>query len=503
MPTSASTTRPFEADAFSVPRSRIDQLVFDRLAKLGIEPSKPCSDAVFVRRVYLDVIGELPTAQEAGAFLQDKTPNKRQLLVDSLLSREEYADYWAMKWCDLLRVKAEFPINLWPKAAQTYHRWIRTAIKENRPYDQFARELLLASGTNFYDPPANFYRALQNKQPQDIAKMVALTFMGERADKWPKARLAGLAAFFSQLSYKGTQEWKEEIVFLDPSKPFDASATFPDGTPAKVQPLQDPREVLAGWLVSDKNPSFSRNMVNRVWYWLLGRGIVQEPDDIRADNPPANPELLDYLQQEFVSSHYDLKHVYRLILNSQTYQLSSIHAGNDPLAAANFAFYPLRQLEAEVVIDALCQITGSTEKYSSLVPEPFIYVPEDERTVATADGNTTSSFLETFGRPARDSGLLTERNASPSAGQRLYMLNSSHIGQKIERSRKLGQLAPPRSTPREVINALYLTILSRYPTDAEFQVAAGYARQSRNGNRELMVDLAWALINGEEFIYRH
>jgi hypothetical protein len=500
--------RPFESGAVTTPRGKIDELVLGRLSQLGIEPAHLCSDAVFVRRAYLDVIGTLPTAQEARAFLSDRDPNKRSALIEHLLEREEFADYWAMKWSDLLRVKAEFPINLWPNAAQAYHRWIRASIRENKPYDQFVRELLTASGSNFRVPPVNFYRAMQNREPLGIAQTVALTFMGARAENWPKDRLAGMAVFFSQIDYKPTGEWKEEIVCFDPNHAVQPRGTaqmavFPDGTKARLAPDQDPREVFANWLIDAKNPWFARNIVNRVWSWLLGRGIIHEPDDIRPDNPPSNPELLAWLEKELVASHHDLKHIYRLILNSQTYQLSSIARDDDPRAAANFACYPLRRLEAEVLIDALCQITGTTEEYSSAIPEPFTFIPEDLRSIALPDGSITSSFLEMFGRPPRDTGLESERNNRPTAAQRLHLLNSSHIQRKIEQSPKLGPQMRARANPRQVVTGLYLTILSRFPTDEELKIVAAYAQPGGAKGREAAVDLAWALINSAEFLYRH
>ncbi|HEX2972772.1 MAG TPA: DUF1553 domain-containing protein, partial [Tepidisphaeraceae bacterium] len=439
-PASQPAITLFEQDASLTPDNPIDKLVLGRLEHLGIAPARLCSDAVFLRRVYLDVIGTLPTAQEARKFLLDRSPDKRRVLIDRLLQRDEFADYWAMKWSELLRVKAEFPINLWPNAVQTYHRWIRTSIQENKPYDRFVRELLTASGSNFRVPEVNFYRALQNREPQGIAQSVALTFMGTRAENWPKERLGGMAGFFAQIGYKSTAEWKEEIVFCDPAKApagTPLQAIFPDGTPARLAPGQDPREAFADWLVDAPNPYFTRAIANRVWAWLLGRGIIHEPDDIRPDNPASNPELLALLQRELVASHYDLKHLYRLILNSRTYQLSSIAQSTHPEAAANFAYYPLRRLQAEVLIDALCQITGTHEKYSSLTPEPFTFMPDNQRAVALADGSITSSFLEMFGRPPRDTGLESERNDRPTAAQRLHLLNSSHIQRKIEQSRLL------------------------------------------------------------------
>jgi hypothetical protein len=502
-----TVVNPYERDAAAIPQSRIDELVLGQLERLGIEPAHPCSDAVFVRRVYLDVIGTLPTTAEARAFLSDTDPNKRSVLIDRLLEREEYADYWAMKWSDLLRVKSEFPINLWPNAVQAYHRWIHTCLRENVPYDRFARELLTASGSNFRVPQVNFYRAVQSREPPALARAVALTFMGVRAENWPKDRLAGMAAFFAQVGYKSTDEWKEEIVFFDREKAtasgVSTTAVFPDGTSVQLSPEQDPREVFADWLIRPANPWFTRSIVNRVWSWLLGRGIIQEPDDIRPDNPPVNPELLVYLEQELVAAHYDLKHLYRLILNSRTYQQSFIPRTNRPEGDANFSHYPLRRLEAEVLIDALCQITGTAEQYSSPIPEPFTFIPEEERSIALADGSITSSFLETFGRSPRDTGLESERNNRTTAAQRLHLLNSSHIQRKIEQGPGLRALLQPGRRPQEVVTELYLTILSRFPTEEELKVLQGFTRPGAGNRRAAVVDLAWALINSPEFLYRH
>jgi hypothetical protein len=492
------------------PASPLDEAVFAKLKELNLKPAKLCSDPVFVRRVYLDVIGTLPTAEEAEAFLTETRGDKRRVLIDQLLGRKEFADYWAMKWSDVLRVKAEFPINLWPNAAQAYHRWIWTQVKENTPYDRFARELLTASGSNFRVPQVNFYRALQSRDPQALGQAVALTFMGCRAEKWPRERLMGLGVFFSELGYKKTAEWKEEIVFFDSLKAAqDATAgkfvasVLPDGTPLELNPARDPRAVFADWLITPSNPWFTRNAANRVWYWLLGRGIVQEPDDFREDNPPANSELLAYLEKELLGAKYDLKHLFRLILNSQTYQLSSVSRNAHPADEVHFARYPLRRLDAEVLIDALCQITGTTEEYSSLIPEPFTFMPEDQRSVALPDGSITSSSLEMFGRPPRDTGLEAERNNKPTSAQRLHLLNSSHVERKIERSPKLQALAlSSRDGPRKAIEKLYLTILSRYPTFDELKVVKDYA-DSTEGKKTIFFDLAWALINSTEFLCRH
>lgn len=500
---STSPANPFERASEPKPICKIDELVFAKLTALGIEPAHVCSDAVFVRRVYLDTIGTLPTATEARKFLQDRSPNKRRILIDQLLARDEFADYWTMKWCDLLRVKAEFPINLWPNAAQAYHRWIYTAVRDNLPYDQFARTLLTSSGSNFRIGPVNFYRAMQSKEPQSIARTVALTFMGTRTDKWSSDQLAGMTNFFSAVGYKATQEWKEEIVFFDPAKVTGTAANglFPDGQHTALSGDRDPREVFSDWLIRPENPWFTRAIVNRAWSWLLGRGIVHDVDDIRPDNPPVNPELLRYLEKQLVAEHYDLKQLFRLILNSETYQLSSVARSDRPEAEANFAYYAPRRLDAEVLIDALNQISGTTESYSSPIPEPFTFIPENQRSIALPDGSITSSFLEMFGRPSRDTGEESERNNRITATQRLHLLNSTQVQKKIEQGPKLQALLRAKKAPREIVTDLYYAILSRPPTEEERAAIGNYAKTTNSNTAG--IDLTWALINSTEFLYRH
>ena len=561
----------FESPTPPAPANQIDRIVFAKLSSLKIQPVL-CSDAVFVRRVYLDVIGTLPTAKEAGDFLLDpNTASKRRALIDRLLERDEFTDYWAMKWGDVLRIKAEFPVNLWPNAAQAYHHWVRASIAANKPYDQFVREMLTSSGSNFRVPPVNFYRAIQNRTPDGIAAAVALTFMGSRVESWPKDRPQGLAAFFSQIGYKPTREWKEEHVFWDPlhssalpaaggakaappppaageakaappppaageakaAPPPPAAgetkaappppvvsgplaAIFPDGKKILLLPNRDPREVFADWLITPKNPWFARSAVNRVWWWLLGRGIIHEPDDIRDDNPPSNPELLAYLEKEFVAGGYDLKKMYRLILNSNTYQLSSMPRLNTPQAEIQFATYPLRRLDAEVLIDAVNKITGTSDLYTSPIPEPFTYIPRDFPAIAIADGSITSPFLALFGRSARATGLENERENKPIPAQWLYMLNSSNIQVKMEQSPRLKPIFESKRKPAEIVEELYLTILSRFPTPEEVKNAEDYsavaapsapgkspAKPPAPKRRDDWIDITWSLINSIEFLYRH
>lgn len=519
------------------PANRIDEIVFAKLKTLNIEPTR-CADAVFVRRVYLDITGTIPPAGIAKTFILDTAPNKRAALIDSLLEQTSHADYWAMKWSDILRIKAEFPVTLWPNAAQAYYRWVWESLAKNKPYDQFARELLTSSGSNFRVGAVNFYRAIQDETPENIAGAVALTFMSTRIHLWPEERRTGMAAFFSQVGYKPTSEWKEEIVFWDPLKSsavpgsvapgIDAiakavtatnqipqglaepisrngplTAAFPDGTQVTVPPDRDPREVFADWLIRPENPWFARAIANRTWAWIMGRGIVQEADDFRDDNPPSNPELLDYLASELVSSGWDIKHLQRLIFNSSTYQFSSIARHHEPEAIANFASYPLRRIEAEVLIDALNNITGATDLYTSAVPEPFTYIPSSMRAVGLADGSITSSFLALFGRSGRDTGLEAERISQMATPQWLYMLNAAAIQNKLQSSSTLTALISAGGQPRDILERIYLAILSRFPTEEDIKAATEHADSGASKGRDVWVDLAWALINSPEFLLRH
>ena len=280
-------------------------------------------------------------------------------------------------------------------------------------------------------------------------------------------------------------------------------AVFPDETVVRIEADQDPREVFAKWLITPTNPWFARNIVNRTWSWLLGRGIIHEPDDIRPDNPPVHPELLTFLEREFVKSRYDLKALYRLILNSRTYQQSSIPRSRHPEAVAFFACYPVRRLEAEVLLDALCQMLGGGQGYESAIPAPFSFIPDYQPAITLADGSISSPFLELFGRPARDTGLESERNNQPTDAQRLYLLNSSEIQRRLQNSQRLRRGLPGRKNPAAAIRQIYLLILSRYPTPAELAVVEAYFRGSGSRPDQALNDLAWALINSKEFLYRH
>jgi len=496
----------FQENRVAAPESSVDKLVFRSLAQHNITPAY-CSDAVFLRRAYLDAIGALPSADEARAFLNDPSLNKRRVLTGHLLERDEFADYWAMKWSDILRIKAEFPVNLWPNAAQAYHRWLRASLHANKPYDRFARELLTSNGSNFRVGPVNFYRAMPDRSPEGIAAMAALTFMGTRTDRWSPEQRAGLAAFFAQVGYKPTREWKEEVVFWDPNKQNGQpprEGLLPENQRLSLPPDRDPREVFADWLTAPDNYWFSACIVNRVWAWLLGRGIIHEPDDIRPDNPPSNPALLTLLQKELIQNSYNLKHLYRLIMNSRTYQLSSAFPADKlERAAPLFAYYPLRQLDAEVLIDAINKVTGATDLYTSAIPEPFTFIPANKPAVALPDGSITSPFLELFGRPARATGLLNERVNRPSASQRMHLLNSSHIQNKLVNGTNMKRMLHHKRKPAEMIEDVFLSVLSRYPTPAETSKIESYFRSGVVKGRDTGIDLVWALINSDEFLFRH
>lgn len=494
----------YETDDGAKPLNEIDRIVLASQKILDIEPAYLCSDAVFIRRIYIDLTGTIPPVQAVKDFLSDNSGDKRSRLVDTLISNEDFVNYWSLKWCDVLRVKAEFPINLWPNGVHTYYRYIHESIKHNKPYDEFVRELLTSNGSNFRTAPVNFYCAIQGQEPSSIAGAVALTLMGQRFEDWPETKRNEMEAFFSRVGYKGTAEWKETVIHLDPTPVETISTKFPDGAAVSIEPDLDPRVVFANWFIQPDNKAFTQSIVNRQWAWLMGRGIVEEADDFRPDNPPSNPALLDYLVNEFVKSGYDLRHIIRLIVNSRSYQQSFIPRSDNPRAEALFAYYSPRLLDAEVLQDALNGIFGGEVLYSSMVPEPFTFVPEEHRTIELRDGSINSPFLEMFGRPSRDTGLVSERNNTPTDAQRLYLLNSSQIQKQITISPKLHRLNPLAMRNQEKLTQeLYLLLLSREPTGTEKTAALEYLNSPHGTGRNGLLDLAWALTNSKEFLFRH
>ena len=489
---------PFESGEKFKASTPLDKIVLANLNSKKIAPANICSDAVFVRRVYLDITGSLPTAEDVADFIDSKDKNKRAKLVDKLLASPEYSEYAAFKWADILKIKAEFPINLWPNAAQAYHKYITQMLDVNVPYDKIAFELLTAKGSNFRVPAVNFFRAMQGRGPQLAASCVSAAFMGTRFDSLPKDQRENMAKFFSRIKYKATKEWKEEIVFLDPMEediPF--SGILPNGEKVNLPAGADPREAFAIWLV--RSDIFAQNFVNRLFGSLTGNYLVSDPDDMLVSEVYNKP-LLDFLSKSFKESGYDIKALNRQILLSDTYAQSSIAQEKDSSKAEkNQAVYRARRLEAEVLIDALCKITGTSEIYSSMIPEPYTTMPTDKRAVTIPDGSISTPFLEMFGKSQRDTGEVAERDSSPTASQKLYMLNSTHIRSKLERSPILAPFV--RMRPADAAAGLYLVILSRRPTAAEFNEIKQLSKSKNSGI--FIKDLVWALVNTEEFINRH
>lgn len=471
--------------------NRIDELVFDKLRTLGIPPSPVCSDAVFLRRVHLDVIGALPTADEARAFLADPDPTKRARLIERLLARDEYADFWALKWGDLLRIKSEYPVRVWPRGVQTYYRWVHDSLAANVPYDQFVRELIMANGSDFQVGPANYYRAVPKRDPPSYAEATAALFLGARLEcarchahpheRWDAEDVLGMAAFFSKVAIKTSQEWKEEIVYFNPHgavlHPHRNDYVDPKllgGETLALPRDQDPRPALAQWLTAPENERFAEVMANRVWCWLLGRGIVHEPDDFRTTNPPSHPELLAFLAREFVEHQFDVKHLFRLILNSKVYQLSSSPHEHNRFDRVHFSHYRLRRLGAEQLLDAVCQVTGTSDQFASWVPVPPTIMPAGSRAVQIFDGDIKNQLLDLFGRPLRDTPYECERKSGGSVRQSLHLVNSDHFEGKVAGSPTLHRLLQEHSTDQQVSEELYLATLTRYPTAEETRAFQDY-----------------------------
>ncbi len=500
------------------PNNQVDDLVFAQLQALGIPPAKLCTDAVFVRRVYLDVTGRLPAEEQAKQFLADTDPAKRSKLIDTLLASDAFADFASLKWSDLLRIKSEFPSNLWPNAVQAYYQWVRSSIIANKPYDQFVRELLVSAGSNFRDPTCNYYRAVADRDPQGFAEQTAQVFMGARlscvrchahpTESWSPTDNKQMAAFFANVKFKNTQEWKEQIVYLQTwNRLKDAAGKEVDLVPLGGEKIdvpkgaKDTREAFVDWLTDPSNPWFAKNIVNRVWYWLNGRGIIHEPDDIRPSNPPSNPRLLAYLEKQLVENHYDLKHIYRLILNSRTYQLSSITTQANSWDTQMFSHYMPRRLTAEQMMDAINQVTQTDDDFVSRIPEPFTKLPQGTRAVQLADGSIGLPILQLFGRPSRDSSYESERCNDTSMSQALYMINAEEISRKISRSPYLKQLLKTQSD-QDVISGVYMTAFSHQPSEEKMQQLLDYFKQVEN-RRDAISDLLWAVLNSREFMFNH
>lgn len=504
-----------------LPKTRIDKILVKKWEENSLAIPEKVSDEIFLRRIKLNLTGKLPSEREILDFTRSKDKDKRKKLIDALLDSREFAGMMTMRFADMLRIKSEFPINLWPNAVQAYHRKIYGDILNDRSYKEMARDMLTNSGSNFRIPYANFFRASANRSMEGLAKVTALTFLGIRTEKMDEELLKKFSAFFSRIRYKSTDEWKEEIVYTDPL-PCKVKAQTPDGKIFTISsPKEDPREVFASWLLDEDNPYFARAFVNRLWHYYFGKGLIHPADDMplvpiskfkrffgREEENCVNTELLEYLAEEFKNSHYSIKHVSRLILNSKAYQAPPFASKKDYHHALKyFAVYPLRRMEAEIIVDMLATTIGMRERYMSVIPEPFTYIPMGRPTILIDDGSLTSGLLDKFGRPSRDSGELAERKNIATDAQRLYLLNSSRL---YNATRNYGRNVArgTRGNPRQGIRNIYLRLLSRYPQKKELdllmkKLPGRKHRQFFNAYQLLCQDLAWALVNTKEFLYYH
>ena len=478
-------------------------------------PAAP--DHVFLRRAMLDIKGVLPTPSEVKKFLKNKSPQKRAELINELLDSKEYAEYMAMRYSDMFRIKSEFPINLWPNAVQAYHRYFLDNAVKDRSFYTVARELLTSNGSNFRVPAANFFRASANRTPSGLAQSTALSLLGMRYENFSDDRKKAFEGFFKCIKYKSTDEWKEEIVYND-NTPKIIEAGTPDGMDFTIKtPENDPRKVLADWMTAPGNKYFARAYVNRVWSWFFGRGIVDPADDmplpenfwskIKLQTPagqqPSNPELLDFLADYFARNNGSTKKLVHLIMSSRAYNANWKTVKNEQKTAEQrFAVYPVRRLDSEVFVDILSGILGSFDRYSSVIPEPFTFLPPGTRAVQISDGSISSRTLDSFGRPPRDSGRISERKRIIDDSQRLFLMNSGWIYNNAGKlpQRLFGKKS--RLNFEQRLDMIYLTILSRHVTKDEIKLIKKYQKNLQK-KWTLWNDLVWALVNSKEFLYQH
>ncbi|MBE6414230.1 MAG: DUF1553 domain-containing protein [Verrucomicrobiaceae bacterium] len=485
------------ANSGFVIENKIDEIVLKNLCSKKIVPAFKASEAVMLRRVYLDLTGTIPNSKQADEYLTDKSKDKYERLVDALLASDDFNIYTTMRIGDFLRIKSEFPINLWPNAAQAYTRYVYSSVAQNKSWADMVYEMLTSSGSNFRVGQVNFYRAMQAKNPTNYASAVALSFMGLDFESLTKPHKNSLVNIFKSIKMKETKEWKEEIVFDDPLKTFSFIAKMPNGDKLIIENSSSPRVEFARWLTSKKNPYLAKVFVNRVWNWLIGTPIISPADNINGSN--VNPELIEYLTNYFVENNFDIRKLFRLIVLSRTYAGSPIPRDDIEKSVENFASYKVRQAEAEVVNDLLCKVTEIGEVFESTTPEPYTLMPKDTRAIALYDAGITTSFLELFGKTPRDTGKAQERVNAPSASQRLHVLNSTHVRRKIERSPVLSRIL----NRKDFIRVVYLHLLSRYPTQSEVKFFKSVKTNKQYKNWQKHYDLMWALINSEEFINKH
>jgi hypothetical protein len=495
--------------------TQLDSLLVRQWRRLGIAPSAPATDEVFVRRATIDICGTLPTPAEINAYLDDSRPDKRARLIDHLLARPEYASYFALKWADILRNRgAGYSTSKQRAGTAFFAGWIRDSIAANKPYDQFVSEILTASGSQNENPPTIWYRSVRTQT--DYVESVAQAFLGVRIqcaqchhhpfERWSQGDYYGLAAVFARVGRKGgfadAEVPTNEIIYLkdrgDVFHPRSGELVRPSalgGSAFQLTKYDDPRRSFAAWMTSADNPFFARTMANRMWAHFLGRGIIDPIDDARSSNPPTNPQLLDALAAEFVASGYDMKHLVRMICNSYSYRLESAPTELNQDDTQAFArFYP-RRLTAEVLLDGISQVLE--------VPTQFAKLPIGTRAIELPDENVPSSFLDVFGRPARTSACECERVDAPSLAQALTLINSKEVQRKLTaKDGYVARLVANDLPPLRVIDDIFLRTLGRRPLEKESETATAFLASEEDRN-EAYRSLLWSLLATNEFMFNH
>lgn len=487
----------------------IDQLVYDKLHKLRIYPSDLCSDEVFLRRVYLDVIGAVPEVETISEFIADKTPNKRERAVDDLLSRKEFTEMWVMKFAELLQIRTDDNNGVSYKSTLLYFNWIKDRIANNVPMDQIVRDLLTAKGGTFVSPATNYYQI--ERDNLKITENVAQVFMGMRIqcaqchdhpfDQWTQDDYYSFASFFSQVGRKRAADPRESVIYNRNSgeinhpvhkKPMPPK--FLGGETPEIKKGTDRREVLADWLASPENPFFARNLANIVWSHFFGQGIIEPVDDVRISNPPSNPELLDQLASRFTEYQYDFRKLVRDVCTSRIYQLSTRTNPSNEDDLRNFARAQLRRMRAEVLLDVISQVTKTKNKFQGL--------PLGARALQIADGRFSNYFLTTFGRATRETVCSCEVVMEPNLSQALHLLNGDVTNKRITQGRIVQTMLKEGKDPEKVIDDLYLRCYSRKPrADEKANLLASL--DGEDSVESALNDVFWALLNSKEFIFNH
>jgi hypothetical protein len=485
----------------------IDELVFEHWRDLHLVPSDLCSDETFLRRVYIDLIGLLPSVEERRSFLKDGSPNKRDKLIEALLNREEFLDQWVMKWAELLQIRTNNGVS--PKGLALYDQWLRHRVRSGATLPKIVEELIPATGGTFDNPATSYYQT--ETTPQLLAENVAQAFLGTRIqcaqchnhpfDRWTMDDYYGFAAFFSQVGYKQAADPREITVFNaaagEIKHPLGGRSMRPKylGSEApKIDPGQDYRQSLAAWLASAENGAFARNTANIVWAHFFGIGIVEPVDDVRVSNPPAIPKLHNALGKKLAGYDFDIRPLVRDICQSRTYQLSTIRNESNAWDERHFSHGRVRRLRAEVLLDCINQVTETQERLPGL--------PQGGRAVQLADGRTPNYFLTTFGRSTRATPCTCEVKTSPTLSQALHLINGETTSGKIADGQVIDRLLSERHDAMAVVGDLYERCLSRQPTPEE-RVAIQRKLAAAGNVPGALADLFWALLNSNEFLFNH